>query len=408
MMSKQRRESRYVEQFHKRVTIPIDWMNALGVNEAIVLARFDFWIYRNEANDKVKRDGRVWSYRAYPEWQKDDFPFMSISTLGRVIRKLESLHLVLSNSTYNKMPMDRTKWYTIDYKALDMFFDYWYTCECPSVVQPKKTDDDVNVHEAFLNEWRDNQYAKMVSSSCQVDTMSLFQIDTSNNKVSKDKGNKDIAPSSDDATHSNEIGTSQESFNASDEIDSDNVYIKYADDLKRDEMLSADTINAMSTRKYNQFKYRLGMRLMDKMDYPFITGKSGNDRMANKAVNCIDDNVKAILKQRVNTSLIDSFARYCERLGLEGKYRPTSIVGWASPARVQAWLMDMQSRQAKPAQVQKAESLEKAQMFYFGGGTVMTAEDGTQYLRHNNVGWTWYTDTHDRPIEVVDNRIVKS
>lgn len=62
------------------------------------------------------RDGFRWVYNTYEEWQKQ-FPFWSESTIKRTIKKLEGQHLIIVGK-YNKLKIDNTKWYRIDYEVL--------------------------------------------------------------------------------------------------------------------------------------------------------------------------------------------------------------------------------------------------------------------------------------------------
>jgi hypothetical protein len=87
---------------------------ALGLNEALLLQQVHYWLAQPSA--KI-RDGRPWLYNSYADWQHQ-FPFWSISTIRRTIETLEQRGLLRSGN-YNSSPMDRTKWYTIDYAVLD-------------------------------------------------------------------------------------------------------------------------------------------------------------------------------------------------------------------------------------------------------------------------------------------------
>lgn len=86
----------------------------IGLNEAIFLQHIHYWLGKS----KHERDGRKWTYNSIPEWQ-EQFPFWSESTIKRVISNLEKRNLLLSTSKYNKLSIDRTKWYSIDYQALE-------------------------------------------------------------------------------------------------------------------------------------------------------------------------------------------------------------------------------------------------------------------------------------------------
>lgn len=90
----------------------------IGLNEAIVLNQLHYWIEKNKRADKNYYDGNYWVYNTYDDWQKYDFEYWSVDTVKRTFGKLEKSGLVISGN-YNKMPMDRTKWYTIDYEMLE-------------------------------------------------------------------------------------------------------------------------------------------------------------------------------------------------------------------------------------------------------------------------------------------------
>lgn len=85
----------------------------IGLNEAIILQQIHYWLRIS----KNIRDGFTWVYKSYPEW-KDEFPFWSESTIKRTITSLEKQEVIISTSKYNKMKIDRTKWYRINYEKL--------------------------------------------------------------------------------------------------------------------------------------------------------------------------------------------------------------------------------------------------------------------------------------------------
>lgn len=84
----------------------------IGLNEAIVLQQIHFWL-----NKKVNyEDGEYWVYNTYEDWA-NQFPFWSQSTVRRILNKLEKDGL-LKSANYNKLKVDRTKWYTINYEKV--------------------------------------------------------------------------------------------------------------------------------------------------------------------------------------------------------------------------------------------------------------------------------------------------
>ncbi|BAQ11479.1 hypothetical protein OXB_3009 [Bacillus sp. OxB-1] len=82
----------------------------IGLNEAILLQQLH---YRSLISTNIK-DGYRWVYKTFEEWQ-EEFPFWSVKTIKRTVKKLEDEGYVISTSAHNKMKMDRTKWYRIDY-----------------------------------------------------------------------------------------------------------------------------------------------------------------------------------------------------------------------------------------------------------------------------------------------------
>ena len=92
----------------------------VGLNEAIVLQQLHYWIERNKANGVNYHDNRYWTFGTVQEYRDRDFPFWSYETVKRTFGKLISQGFVITGN-YNKMKMDMTKWYTIDYAAVDEY-----------------------------------------------------------------------------------------------------------------------------------------------------------------------------------------------------------------------------------------------------------------------------------------------
>lgn len=88
----------------------------IGLNEAIVLQQIHYWVQINEKAKINYKDGYYWTYNTYEEWQKQ-FPFWSNATIRRAINSLQKL-LILVCGNYNKLQIDRTKWYRIDHEVL--------------------------------------------------------------------------------------------------------------------------------------------------------------------------------------------------------------------------------------------------------------------------------------------------
>lgn len=88
----------------------------IGLNESIILQQIHYWLEINKKSNTNYYDGRHWTFNSYDQWQ-NQFPFWSVRTIRRTISKLEISGLVISGN-YNKLKIDNTKWYTINYKML--------------------------------------------------------------------------------------------------------------------------------------------------------------------------------------------------------------------------------------------------------------------------------------------------
>ena len=92
----------------------------IGLNGALFLQQLHYWILRS---NNVK-ENTVWVYKSLDEWIEEDFPFMSRSTLKRTISDLKKADLIITK-TFNKMKIDKTNWYTINYKKLELMSPPW-------------------------------------------------------------------------------------------------------------------------------------------------------------------------------------------------------------------------------------------------------------------------------------------
>ncbi len=90
---------------------------AVGLNEAIVLQQIHYWCNINKKAGRNYKGGYYWVYNSYNKWQKQ-FPWWCERTIKTIFSNLERKGLLVS-ANYNKLSMDRTKWYRINYDALE-------------------------------------------------------------------------------------------------------------------------------------------------------------------------------------------------------------------------------------------------------------------------------------------------
>lgn len=86
----------------------------IGLNEAIFVQQLHYLL--NFSRHQV--EGKSWVYNTLGDWQAI-FPFWSLKTVQRIVKNVEEQGIVLSTDKFNKMKMDKTKWYSIDYQKLE-------------------------------------------------------------------------------------------------------------------------------------------------------------------------------------------------------------------------------------------------------------------------------------------------
>ncbi len=87
---------------------------AIGLSDAIFLQQLHYWLERSGH----ERDGRRWIYNTYADWARQ-FPWWNPGSIRRIIGRLRKRGIVLVTDVYNRSPIDKTLWYTLDYEALD-------------------------------------------------------------------------------------------------------------------------------------------------------------------------------------------------------------------------------------------------------------------------------------------------
>lgn len=86
----------------------------IGLNEAILLQQLDYWL--NHADKE--HEGRMWIYKSYERWQEQDFPFWSVSTVKRIVKKLREINLIDVESLSDNFN-NRVNYYTINREELN-------------------------------------------------------------------------------------------------------------------------------------------------------------------------------------------------------------------------------------------------------------------------------------------------
>ena len=92
-----------------------DLARVVGRTEAIFLQQLHYWLTSDKSHGFFYENKR-WVYNTYQDWQ-EQIKIVSISTIRRVVKKLEEKDIILC-SKLAKKKSDQTKSYTINYEAL--------------------------------------------------------------------------------------------------------------------------------------------------------------------------------------------------------------------------------------------------------------------------------------------------
>lgn len=94
-----------------------------GIEEAILIQNFAFWIEKNTANNVHFHDGRYWTYCSASALLKLFPEFNSLTALKRIVQNIVDKG-ILQKGNYNKTPMDRTVWYAFTDKGIELIEEY--------------------------------------------------------------------------------------------------------------------------------------------------------------------------------------------------------------------------------------------------------------------------------------------
>lgn len=106
------------------------------VNVAIFLNNLAFWVQRKKANNKHYFDGHYWVYNSVDAYTLL-FPYWTYKQLRTIIKKCVDEGLILEGN-YNQSPYDRTKWYTLSKKGLELF--HFPSCPNGQIMVPQRAD----------------------------------------------------------------------------------------------------------------------------------------------------------------------------------------------------------------------------------------------------------------------------
>lgn len=94
----------------------IEHAASYGVDEAIMINAFQYWILHNRANGKNQYDGHTWTYNSI-EALAELFPYWTQKQVRRIVDSLKAKGVLITGN-YNKKNYDRTTWYAFENESL--------------------------------------------------------------------------------------------------------------------------------------------------------------------------------------------------------------------------------------------------------------------------------------------------
>ena len=88
-----------------------------GVEKAVLLENFYFWIKKNEANKKNIHDGKAYTFNTAAAFA-ELFPYIKERQIAKILREMENTDGLLLSGQFNSYV--RTKSYTLTDKALEL------------------------------------------------------------------------------------------------------------------------------------------------------------------------------------------------------------------------------------------------------------------------------------------------
>lgn len=130
-----------------------------GLEEAIMIQNFQYWIIKNKVNNKNFYDNHYWTYNSKNALQQ----LFSFWTYAQVKRILQSLinQGVLIKGNYNKSPYDKTLWYAFNDEEYFLKLDGVQPCtdstEEDSIEPSNKNEITVDTKQNNVSEEQKNK-----------------------------------------------------------------------------------------------------------------------------------------------------------------------------------------------------------------------------------------------------------
>lgn len=144
-----------IGEHHFHVSVAVE----VGVNAAVLLEQFNWWISKNQANGKHFHDGRYWTYNSTKAFA-EMYPYMSQKAVKNALRKLEDGGYIVVGD-YNENRMKRPNWYSITEKGYSLLFGANMPKGTQGVVPKGPVEESQRDHTLYI----DNSYSSTDSCS---------------------------------------------------------------------------------------------------------------------------------------------------------------------------------------------------------------------------------------------------
>ena len=102
----------------------VQFAQKYGIEEAIIVHNFYFWLRKNIANEKHLHNGRYWTYNSNNAFTKL-FPYINKTKIFRVLKHLEEVGLLIKGC-FNQDARDRTLWYAFSDNGIETLKSFGY------------------------------------------------------------------------------------------------------------------------------------------------------------------------------------------------------------------------------------------------------------------------------------------
>ena len=125
-----------------------------GIEEAILLHHFYFWIIKNAANGKHFHEGLYWTYNSKKAYA-DFFTYMNETKIFRVIKHLEDEGIIVKGN-FNEDKWNKTNWYALTVKGLKIMENNGYDTTLFSASLQNATFDCVKMNDGACQNEQSN------------------------------------------------------------------------------------------------------------------------------------------------------------------------------------------------------------------------------------------------------------